>query len=61
VSDDPLRDWAPDRRAALERVQALFSAAAGEDVSLSDELIAERRVAAAAEDDGQHAPRSSPR
>jgi hypothetical protein len=48
--EDPLAGWDPRRRAALERLWARFDAAVGEDVSLSDELIAERRLEAAAED-----------
>jgi hypothetical protein len=48
--EDPLHGWDPRRRAALKRLWARFDAAVGEDVSLSDELIAERRLEAAAED-----------
>jgi hypothetical protein len=48
--EDPLHGWDPRRRAALERLWACFDAAVGDDVSLSDELIAERRLEAAAED-----------
>jgi hypothetical protein len=47
---DPLARWDPRRRAALERIRAIFKAAGGAQVSLSDELVAERRLAAAAED-----------
>jgi hypothetical protein len=49
ATDDPLRGWDPRRRAALERIWADFDQAAG-DANLSDELIAERRQEAAAED-----------
>ena len=41
--------WDPRRRAALEAVWDQFREAAG-DVSLSDELIADRRREAAADD-----------
>jgi hypothetical protein len=46
---EPLAGWDPRRRAALEAVWEQFQQAAG-DVSLSDELIADRRCEAAAED-----------
>jgi hypothetical protein len=46
---EPLAGWDPRRRAALETIWGLFERAAG-DVSLSDELIADRRREAAAED-----------
>jgi hypothetical protein len=46
---DPLAGWDPRRRASLERLWARFRDAAGE-VRLSDELIAERRLEAAAAD-----------
>ncbi len=49
AQDDPLRGWDPRRRAALERIWEAFDKGAGND-SLSDELIAERRREAAAED-----------
>ncbi len=48
--DDPLAGWDPRRRAALERLRRRFKEAGGDDVSLVDELIAERRLEAAAED-----------
>jgi len=38
------------RRASLERLWARFKAAGGGDVSLSDDLVAERRTEAAADD-----------
>ena len=50
VEDDPLREWDPRRRAALEQIWEQFREAVDDDVSLSDELIAERRLEAAAED-----------
>ena len=50
ADDDPLARWDPRRRAALQRIRAIFTAAGGEQISLSDELVAERRLAAAAED-----------
>ncbi len=50
VEDDPLAGWDPRRRAALERLRRRFREAGGDDVSLVDELIAERRLEAAAED-----------
>ena len=50
VEDDPLAGWDPRRRAALERIRRQFKEAGGENVSLVDELIAERRLEAAAED-----------
>jgi hypothetical protein len=50
TADDPLARWDPRRRAALQRIRAIFTAAGGAQVSLSDELVAERRLAAAAED-----------
>ena len=46
---EPLAGWDPRRRAALEAVWEQFRQAAG-DVSLSDELIADRRREAAADD-----------
>jgi hypothetical protein len=46
---EPLAGWDPRRRAALEAVWGQFQQAAG-DVSLSDELIADRRREAAADD-----------
>lgn len=46
---EPLAGWDPRRRAALEAVWDQFHHAAG-DVSLSDELIADRRREAAADD-----------
>jgi hypothetical protein len=48
--EDPLVGWDPRRRAALERLWARFDTAIGDEVSLSDVLIAERRLEAAAED-----------
>jgi len=50
VEDDPLAGWDPRRRAALERIWEQFDKAVGDNVSLSDELIAERRQQAAIED-----------
>jgi hypothetical protein len=50
AADDPLARWDPRRRQALERIRALFKAAGGDQGSLSDEFVAERRLAAAAED-----------
>ena len=47
---DPLAGWDPRRRAALEALWQAFREAGGDEVSLSDELIAERRIEAAAED-----------
>ncbi len=44
---DPLAGWDPRRRASLERLWARFRGVAGE-VRLSDELVAERRLEAAA-------------
>jgi hypothetical protein len=49
VGGEPLAGWDPRRRAALEAVWDQFQRAAG-DVSLSEELIADRRGEAAAED-----------
>jgi hypothetical protein len=46
---DPLAGWDPRRRASLERLWKRFRGAAGE-VRLSDELVAERRLEAAASD-----------
>jgi hypothetical protein len=51
-SEDPLNGWDPRRRTALERLWGRFKAAGGDEVSLSDELLAERRLEAAAEDQG---------
>jgi hypothetical protein len=45
-----LAGWDPRRRAGLERIQRQFREAVGDQVSLSDELIAERRRHAAIED-----------
>lgn len=50
AQDYPLVRWDPRRRTALENVPAVFKAAGGDQVSLSDDLVAERRLAAAAED-----------
>ncbi len=50
AEDDPLRGWDPRRRAALERLRQQFKEAGGDQVSLVDELIAERRLEAAVED-----------
>jgi hypothetical protein len=50
ANDDPLAGWDPRRRAALESLWQAFKDAGGDEVSLSDELIAERRLEAAAED-----------
>jgi len=50
ANDNPLAGWDPRRRAALESLWQAFEDAGGDEVSLSDELIAERRLAAAAED-----------
>jgi hypothetical protein len=50
ANDDPLAGWDPRRRAALEALWQAFKDAGGDEVSLSDELIAERRLEAAAED-----------
>ena len=44
---DPLAGWDPRRRASLERLWKRFRDAAG-GVRLSDELVAERRLEAAA-------------
>jgi len=49
VGDDPLAGWDTRRRAALEVVWDQFQRAAG-DMSLSDELIDERRRQAHADD-----------
>ena len=49
-NDDPLVGWDPRRRAALEALWQAFKEAGGDEASLSDELIAERRLEAAAED-----------
>ncbi|CCH86147.1 protein of unknown function [Modestobacter italicus] len=49
ANDDPLAGWDPRRRAALESLWQAFKDAGGDKVSLSDELIAERRLEAAAE------------
>jgi len=50
VEDDPLAGWDPRRRAALERIRRQFKEAGGDNMSLVDELIAERRRHAAIED-----------
>jgi hypothetical protein len=50
TNGDPLAGWDPRRRAALEALWEAFREAGGDEVSLSDELIAERRLEAAAED-----------
>ena len=50
TNDDPLAGWDPRRRAALEALWQAFKDAGGDEVSLSDELLAERRLEAAAED-----------
>jgi hypothetical protein len=48
--EDPLSRWDPRRRAALGRLWERFEEAGASGSSLSDELIAERRREAAAED-----------
>lgn len=48
--EDPLAGWDPARRAALERLWATFAGATRGKKSLGDELIAERRMEAEAED-----------
>jgi hypothetical protein len=50
VEDDPLAGWDPRRRAALTDLWQRFRDAGAGGSRLSDELIAERRQAAAAED-----------
>ena len=50
TNDDPLAGSDPRRRAALESLWQAFREARGDAVSLSDELIADRRLEAAAED-----------
>ena len=50
ANDDPLTGWHPRRRAALEALWQAFKDAGGDKVSLSDELIAERHLEAAAAD-----------
>jgi hypothetical protein len=50
TDDDPLAGWDPRRRAALEALWQACKDAGGDEVSRSDELIAERRLEAAAED-----------
>ena len=50
ANDDPLTGWDPRRRAALEALWQAFKEAGGDEVSLSDGLIAERRLEAAAKD-----------
>jgi hypothetical protein len=50
TAEDPLAGLDPRRRAALERIRQQFKDAGGDKVSLVDELIAERRAQAAAED-----------
>jgi hypothetical protein len=50
TNHDPLAGWDPRRRAALESLWQTFKEAGGDEVSLSDELIAERHLEAAAGD-----------
>ena len=50
AEEDPLAGWDPRRRAALERLWALFAATGEAGASLSNELLAERRAEAEAED-----------
>jgi hypothetical protein len=50
ANDDPLAGWDPRRRTALEALWQAFKDAGGDEVSLTNELIAERRLEAAAED-----------
>jgi hypothetical protein len=49
AADDPLAGWDPRRRAALENLWELF-AHQSHASNLSDELVAERRLEAEAED-----------
>ena len=51
AADDPLHAWDPRRRAALEHLWARFEQAGDGGTNLGDEVIAERRRAAAAEDE----------
>lgn len=48
--DDPLAGWDPRRREALEKVWKLFARHKSRQSNLSDELVAERRLEAEAED-----------
>ena len=50
TTEEALRGWDPRRRAALEHAWEQFRAAGANGVSLSEELIAERRREAAAQD-----------
>jgi hypothetical protein len=52
ATDDPLSMWDPRRRAALRLLWERFASAGATGSNLSDELIAERRREAAAEDSG---------
>ena len=46
--EDPLAEWDPRRRAALDRIRRQFKDAGGDHINLVDELLAERHVEAAA-------------
>ena len=48
--EEPLAGWDPRRRAALERIRRQFKAAGADQIDLVDELLAERRMEAAAQD-----------
>lgn len=50
TNDDPLAGRDPRRRAPLEALWQAFKEAGGDEVSLIDELIADRRLEDAAED-----------
>lgn len=54
AENDPLTGWDPRRRAALADLWQRFREAGAADLNLGDELIAERRQAAAAEDHDEH-------
>ena len=49
--DDPLSGWDPQRRAALTHLWQLFDRTGARGANLADELMAERRREAAADDD----------
>jgi hypothetical protein len=48
--EDPLAEWDPRRRAALERIRRQFKDAGGDQIDLVDELLSERHMEAAAQD-----------
>jgi hypothetical protein len=48
--EDPLAEWDPRRRAALERIRRQFKDAGADQIKLVDELLSERHIEASVQD-----------